>query len=38
MICPKCDAKLKLRKGKYGEFYGCSNYPKCKFMLSYNEE
>lgn len=30
-ICPDCGGKLVLRKGKYGNFYGCSNYPKCKF-------
>ena len=30
-ICEKCGAKLILRNGKYGEFYGCSNYPNCKF-------
>ncbi len=30
-ICPRCNAKLVLRNGKYGKFYGCSNYPKCKF-------
>ncbi|MGN0771741.1 MAG: NERD domain-containing protein [Christensenellales bacterium] len=30
-ICPRCGGKLVVRKGKYGEFYGCSNYPKCKF-------
>ena len=30
-ICPLCGGKLVLRDGKYGEFYGCSNYPKCKF-------
>ncbi len=30
-ICPKCGGKLVTRKGKYGEFLGCSNYPKCKF-------
>lgn len=30
-ICPYCKTKLILRKGKYGDFYGCSNYPKCKF-------
>lgn len=30
-ICPRCNATLVLRKGKYGDFYGCSNYPKCKF-------
>lgn len=32
-ICPYCKVPLVLRKGKYGEFYGCSNYPKCKYTL-----
>lgn len=31
-ICPKCGGELIRRKGKYGEFFGCSNYPKCKFV------
>lgn len=30
-ICPRCGGKLVLREGKTGQFYGCSNYPKCKF-------
>ncbi len=30
-ICPRCGGKLVLRHGKYGDFYGCSNYPECKF-------
>ena len=30
-ICPKCGGTLVRRTGKYGSFYGCSNYPKCKF-------
>ena len=30
-ICPKCGGKIVIRDGKYGKFYGCSNYPKCKF-------
>ena len=30
-ICPKCGGQLVLRHGRYGNFYGCSNYPKCKF-------
>lgn len=34
MICPKCGGSLILRKGKYGEFLGCSNYPKCRFTLN----
>lgn len=29
--CPKCKGMLKLRSGKFGQFYGCSNYPKCKY-------
>lgn len=29
--CPRCGGKLILREGKYGSFYGCENYPKCKF-------
>lgn len=31
-ICPRCGGKLVLRNGKYGEFWGCSNYPKCRFI------
>ena len=34
MICPKCGNKLIERNGKYGEFIGCSNYPKCKYTAS----
>ena len=30
--CPKCNGYLMERKGKFGLFYGCSNYPKCKFI------
>ena len=32
-ICPKCGGTLVLRHGKYGSFYGCSNYPKCRYIL-----
>ena len=31
--CPNCkDGKVILRGSIYGKFYGCSNYPKCKFI------
>lgn len=30
-ICPRCKGQLVVREGKYGMFYGCSNYPKCTF-------
>lgn len=29
--CPKCGGQLVERTGKYGNFIGCSNYPKCKY-------
>lgn len=29
--CPRCGGYLVLRHGKYGLFYGCSNYPQCKY-------
>ena len=29
--CPKCGSPLVERSGKYGNFKGCSNYPKCKY-------
>jgi hypothetical protein len=32
-LCPRCGGKLVERTGKYGLFYGCENYPKCKFIL-----
>ena len=32
--CSKCGAKMKFRKGKYGVFLGCSNYPKCRNTAS----
>ena len=31
-ICPRCGAKLVLRRSENGKFYGCSNYPRCKFI------
>jgi DNA topoisomerase-1 len=29
-VCPKCGAPMYVRKSKFGEFLGCSKYPKCK--------
>jgi restriction system protein len=31
MKCPQCGGKLISKKGQYGSFIGCSNYPKCTF-------
>lgn len=30
--CPECGSPLVIRKGRYGEFVACSNYPECKYV------
>lgn len=29
--CPRCGGTLCLRKGKFGAFYGCVNFPACRY-------
>lgn len=29
-LCPECGLKMVARNGKFGKFWGCSNYPECK--------
>lgn len=29
--CPRCGGDLRRINGKYGPFYGCSNFPKCTY-------
>ncbi len=36
--CPECGNPLVIRKGKYGEFISCSNYPKCKYIKNEKKE
>ena len=30
LVCELCGGKMVKRKGRYGEFYSCENFPKCK--------
>ena len=36
--CPDCGSPLVIRKGKFGEFTACSNYPTCKYIKKENKE
>ncbi len=36
--CPKCGSPLVIRKGRYGEFVACSNYPECKYVQKEEKE
>jgi DNA topoisomerase-1 len=32
-ICPECGHDLVIRKGRFGDFVACSNYPACKYVV-----
>ena len=32
--CPKCNADMNVRHGKFGAFLGCSQYPKCHGIIN----
>jgi ssDNA-binding Zn-finger/Zn-ribbon topoisomerase 1 len=34
--CPDCGAEVVLKEGRYGLFYGCSNFPKCRFTANFD--
>lgn len=35
--CGSCNGYMKKRNGQRGPFYGCSNWPKCNFVLTVEE-
>ena len=37
-VCPECGSPLVVRKGKYGEFTACSNYPDCTYVKKEEKE
>ena len=36
--CPECGGELVKRKGKFGEFIACLNFPKCKYSRNTSSE
>ena len=37
-MCPECGHPLVIRKGKYGSFVACSNFPECKYIKQEKKE
>ncbi len=37
ILCDKCGAPMVVHNGQYGEFLGCSNYPKCRNTMQINQ-
>jgi len=38
MKCELCGGDIVIRKSRYGKFYACSNFPKCKYTKPIREE
>ncbi len=38
IFCPSCNAGMVLRRGRRGQFYGCSQYPNCRGSRDYSAE
>lgn len=37
-VCPDCGKDLIKRRGRYGEFVGCSGFPRCRYTRSLEEK
>ncbi len=33
-VCPECGSPLKMRKGRYGDFWGCTGFPDCRYTIN----
>jgi ssDNA-binding Zn-finger/Zn-ribbon topoisomerase 1 len=36
-LCPNCGINLVIKDGRYGDFYACPNYPKCRYTKQINK-
>ena len=36
-LCPNCGVNLVIKDGRYGDFYACPNYPKCRYTKQINK-
>lgn len=37
-ICPECGKEMVVKLGRFGKFYSCVDFPKCKGMKSFEED
>ena len=36
-VCPECGKPLVIKLGKYGKFFSCSGFPKCKYAKPFSD-
>ena len=34
LVCPQCGATMELRRGRYGPFFSCTSFPRCRFVAN----
>jgi len=32
LVCPQCGGTMELKRGRFGPFFSCNNFPRCKFV------
>ncbi|MCG3127657.1 MAG: DNA topoisomerase 1 [Phycisphaerae bacterium] len=38
LFCPECGSVMQLRRGRFGPFFSCTGFPKCKFVANLRGE
>lgn len=38
LSCPECGHELDLKRGRFGPFFSCTNYPRCRFVCNLRGE
>ena len=36
--CPDCDGWIEVKMGRFGQFYGCSNWPRCSYTRDFQRK
>ena len=38
LTCPQCGGPMEMKRGRYGPFFSCNNFPRCKFVSNLRGE
>ncbi|MEW6252139.1 MAG: type I DNA topoisomerase [Planctomycetota bacterium] len=38
LTCPECGSTMELKRGRFGPFYSCTNFPRCRFVANLRGE
>jgi len=34
LLCPECGSRMELKRGRFGPFFSCTGFPKCRFVAN----